>query len=150
MSRLAPASGGCNCGRLRYRISAEPLAVYICHCHLCQKKTGSAFGMYMILPASGFHLEEGEPERLQLPGSKSDTYVCRDCGSRVYSQRDGSPLFNLRAGTLDETAHIRPAAQLWTSSAQQWAVLKEDVLSYSEQPADFSVLLEAWNARADR
>ena len=143
-----PAVGGCNCGGLRYRVTKEPLTSYICHCHLCQKRTGSAFSMSIVFPATGLHLEEGEPvktERILANGSKNCSYVCGHCYSRLYTQRDGSPMINLRAGTLDDTSCIRPVAQIWTSSAQAWAVVKDDgILSYSEQPADFGPLIEAW------
>jgi hypothetical protein len=145
-----PAVGGCNCGSLRYRITKEPLTSYICHCHLCQKRTGSAFSMSIVIPATGLHLEQGDPtrtERALANGSKNYSYECGECHSRLYSQREGSRTINLRAGTLDDPGRIRPVAQFWTSSAQAWAVVKEDfILSYPEQPADFGPLIEAWKA----
>ena len=148
-----PAPGGCNCGQLRYRVTKEPLTSYICHCHRCQKRTGSAFSMSIVIPATGLHFEKGEPtktERILANGSKYCSYVCAHCHSRrLCTQRDDWPTINLRAGTLDDTARIRPVAQIWTSSAQAWAVVKDDgILSYSEQPADFGPIVEAWkNAR---
>ena len=39
------ANGGCQCGKIRYRLIAEPLMLYICHCSDCQKQSASAFGM---------------------------------------------------------------------------------------------------------
>src|SRR5215472_6995201 len=45
MATRYPIEGGCNCGEVRYRITRQPLTVYVCHCHLCQKRTGSAFSM---------------------------------------------------------------------------------------------------------
>ena len=86
-------------------------------------------------------------ERILANGWKSRSFVCGQCCSRLYTQRDGSPMINLRAGTLDDTGRIRPVAQIWTSSAQAWAVVEEDgILSYSEQPADLGPLIEAWKA----
>jgi hypothetical protein len=150
MHFAVPAVGGCNCARLRYRITKEPLTSYICHCHRCQKRTGSAFSMSIVFPATALHLEKGQPvktERTLANGSKNCSYVCGQCYSRLYTQRDGSPTINLRAGTLDETSRIRPVSQIWTSSAQAWAIMEEDgILSYSEQPADFGPLIEAWKA----
>lgn len=40
---MAPYSGGCLCGALRYRVTAEPLTLYACHCTDCQRRTGTAF-----------------------------------------------------------------------------------------------------------
>lgn len=145
-----PALGGCNCGSLRYRVTKEPLTSYICHCHLCQKRSGTAFSMSIVCPADGFHLEKGEPartERILANGLKNYSYVCSACHSRLYLQRSGSRTINLRAGTLDDTSHIRPVAQFWTSSAQPWAIVKgAGILSYAEQPVDVSAVLAAWKA----
>jgi len=150
MHFTVPAVGGCNCGGLRYRVTKQPLTSYICHCHLCQKRTGSAFSMSIVVPATGLQLEKGEPtrtERILANGSKNYSYVCGTCHSRLYTQRDSSPTINLRAGTLDDTARIRPVAQIWTRSAQDWAVIEEGrILTFSEQPADFGPLIEAWKA----
>ena len=106
MHFAVPAVGGCNCSQLRYRVTKEPLTSYICHCHRCQKRTGSAFSMSIVIPATGLHLEKGEPtktERILANGSKNYSYVCVHCHSRLYTRRDGSPTINLRAGTLDDT-----------------------------------------------
>jgi len=44
---VAPYTGGCQCGQIRYEIRAEPLTLYACHCKECQT---SAFGMSMPVP----------------------------------------------------------------------------------------------------
>jgi len=46
---VAPYLGQCLCGAVRYRVHREPLAVYACHCTDCQRRTGSAFAMSMIV-----------------------------------------------------------------------------------------------------
>ena len=34
----------CSCGQLRVATEGDPVRISICHCHACQKRTGSAFG----------------------------------------------------------------------------------------------------------
>jgi hypothetical protein len=105
---LAPA-GGCNCGAIRYRVTRPFLTAYICHCHLCQKRTGSAFSFSVVLPAGGLELVAGQPlrtERLLADGSRNISWICPACYSRIYTQREDSPAVNLRAGTLDEPASL--------------------------------------------
>ena len=36
--------GHCLCGSLTWEILAEPYAMYNCHCRMCQKVHGNAFG----------------------------------------------------------------------------------------------------------
>ena len=49
-------AGGCLCGAVRYKATAAPVLVGICHCRDCQKFTGSAFGFLVGLPRDAFEL----------------------------------------------------------------------------------------------
>ena len=153
MAPKLPIPGGCNCGEVRYLVTKPPLASYICHCHLCQKRTGSAFSMTVVIPAGGFELVAGNPtrtERLVAGGAKSVSQVCASCYSRINTQREGAPTLNVRAGTLDDTSWLRPIAQIWTSSAQPWALVRDDIVSYEEQPTDFAAAFAAAKKLAPR
>jgi hypothetical protein len=44
-------SGGCLCGAVRHECNAEPLGMAICHCTHCQKVSGSAFSVNIVVPA---------------------------------------------------------------------------------------------------
>ena len=44
MSESGVHEGGCLCGEIRWRASAEPLYAIHCHCQQCHKHTGSALG----------------------------------------------------------------------------------------------------------
>ena len=42
------------CGAIRYEISEVPLRVYACHCTDCQRITGSAFSLGVVVSADAF------------------------------------------------------------------------------------------------
>ena len=139
--------GGCNCGEIRYLVTRPFVTAYICHCHRCQKRTGSAFSMSVVIPAGGLQVIAGElhsTERRLENGAPNFSWLCPTCYTRTHTRREGSRTINLRAGTLDDTSDIRPMAQFWTESAQPWALVTEDILSYPQQPTDFAPLLAAW------
>jgi hypothetical protein len=48
-----PLTGGCQCGVLRYVVTAEPLALYVCHCRECQKQSASAASDKVVGIGSG-------------------------------------------------------------------------------------------------
>jgi hypothetical protein len=156
ISMTEPAShpelpGGCNCGEIRYLVTRPLLTAYICHCHRCQKRTGSAFSMSVVIAADGLQIIAGEPlrtERRLESGARNFSWVCPSCHSRIHTQREGSRTVNLRAGTLDDTSKIRPVAQFWTESAQPWALVRDNILSFPQQPSDFALLLAAWKQKA--
>jgi hypothetical protein len=151
MTVTVPMDGGCNCGEIRYSVTRTPLTAYICHCHLCQKRTGSAFSMQIVFPADSFQLLAGTPiekERILPSGKRNTSLVCKSCYSRISTQREDFPTISIRAGTLDDTSWIKPVAQIWISSAQPWAIVP-DILSYETQPADFTELVAAWKVVED-
>jgi hypothetical protein len=54
----APYFGQCLCGALRFRITAEPLTMYACHCVDCQRRTGAAFALSMLVRRSALELHQ--------------------------------------------------------------------------------------------
>lgn len=64
MEKLSlPLKGGCQCGALRYEISAPPLMLYCCHCTNCQKITGSAFVVSATLEEASLSFAKGSPKK---------------------------------------------------------------------------------------
>jgi hypothetical protein len=45
--------GGCACGAVRYRVKNAPFRTGVCHCKLCQRRTGSAFGVGVYFRTDG-------------------------------------------------------------------------------------------------
>ncbi len=54
---MPKVSGGCLCGEVRYESNAEPLGTAICHCTHCQKVSGSAFSVNVVVPAPSLKWE---------------------------------------------------------------------------------------------
>ena len=81
--------GGCQCGRVRYRIEGEPVILGICHCSECQRQSGSAFGMSMVIPKPQFTLLQGELKsftRSSESGRPVTCCFCPECGTRIYHE----------------------------------------------------------------
>jgi hypothetical protein len=61
------AEGGCTCRAVRYRLMRRPLIVHCCHCHWCQRETGSAFAINAMIESSELKLLCGTPEYVATP-----------------------------------------------------------------------------------
>lgn len=142
-----PLLGGCPCGTIRYEIAAMPLALYVCHCTDCQRRTGSAFALNMPVWRKDVRLM-GEPKRWRSKspsGAMTTTVFCGNCGGRIHGEREGrSDIIVLRAGTLDDTSWLRPAAHNYVKSAQPWEVFGKNIACYETVPEDFAVIGVAW------
>ena len=147
---VLPMTGGCPCGAIRYQIASFPLLLYTCNCTNCQTASGSAFALNMPVLARDFHILQGEPKgwhHLSPKGVPVTSRFCGDCGGRIYGERAKRPeIVNLRAGTLDDTSWLVPAAHLFLRSAQAWVEPAVDAACYETQPEDFSALMPAWRA----
>ena len=133
--------GGCQCGAVRFEARGDPLMAYACHCTICQKQSGSAFGMAVVFDRTTFCLSGTEPAHFIRPGHEGRQlrcYFCPTCGSRLYHQwftADGdAPFVNLKPGTLDDTSWLRPTAHFWVRSKQPWVALPEGDEVFATQP----------------
>ena len=130
--------GGCQCGGIRYRVEGEPLVVAVCHCTECQRQSGSAFGMSLIVARDAFQVEKGELRMFTRPtdsGGTTDCYFCPDCGTRIVQQPSSMPkTCNIKPGTLDDTTALKPTLQVWLASKQPWTPLAEGLTNFTHNP----------------
>ena len=103
--------GGCSCGAVRYRLTSEPLFVHCCHCLNCQRQTGSAFAINVLIEADRVELLAGEPKPVPVPrsgGKKQRIFRCPACRVAVFSTYTRGTIRFVRAGTLDDPSTVSP------------------------------------------
>ena len=142
-----PLTGGCQCGRIRYRLTKEPMVFYLCHCTECQRHTSSAFGESLRFDRTALEVNEGMSvfRRTSDKGSVREGWFCPDCGVRIFHGTEGSSEINIKAGTLDDTSWLVPAGHIWTRSKQPFMKTAPDDLIYERQPEDnYGALKARW------
>src|SRR5215203_302266 len=65
--------GGCACGAVRYRLTSDPLFTHCCHCLNCQRQTGSAFVINLLIEADRVEVLAGAPEPVDVPRDDGST-----------------------------------------------------------------------------
>ena len=125
--------GGCSCGAVRYRLASEPLFTHCCHCLNCQRQTGSAFVLNLLIEADRVELVAGDPQPVDVPrddGSVQRIFRCPACQVAVFSQYARPAIRFVRAGTLDDPSAVRPDVHIYTRSKVGWVELPEDVPAF--------------------
>src|SRR3546814_3671955 len=85
--------GGCTCRHVRYRLASRPLFVHCCHCHWCQRETGSAFALNAMIEADRVQLLCGDVEIIDTPsnsGAGQKVSRCPKCRVALWSNYAGS------------------------------------------------------------
>ena len=125
--------GGCACGAVRYRLVSEPLFVHCCHCLNCQRQTGSAFVVNVLIEADRVEVQGDAPEPVDAPrddGSVQRIHRCPTCRVAVFSEYGRPEILFVRGGTLDRPASVAPDVHIYTRSKVPWVVLPDDVPAF--------------------
>jgi hypothetical protein len=132
----APYAGGCQCGAVRYVLTTEPIRTVACHCKECQRQSGSAFGMSMIVPEKSLTVTGPVKHftRIAASGNQNTGVFCPECGVRIYQiPHFISDALVLKPGTLDDTSWVRPTHFVWMKSRQGWVPVPEGVQALDGQ-----------------
>jgi hypothetical protein len=125
--------GGCSCGAVRYRLTSEPLFTHCCHCLNCQRQTGSAFVINVLIEADRVELLAGDPEPVDVPrddGTTQTIFRCPTCRVAVFSQYGRPEVRFVRAGTLDDPSSVAPDVHIYTRSKVPWVTLPGSVPAF--------------------
>jgi len=120
MANLFPREGGCRCGKVRFRLTVDPLITSACHCRGCQRMSSSAFSMTAIMPPTGFEVISGETVIGGLRGEQKH-HFCGDCMTWVFTE-PGFGVINVRSTLLDDPEDFAPFIETMTAEKLSWAV----------------------------
>lgn len=128
MANGYPIEGGCDCGKVRYRMLTAPLVVHCCHCRWCQRETGSAFVLNAMIEADRVQVLRGRPEIVHTPsasGKGQKIARCPHCRVALWSHYAGAgdAVRFVRVGTLDDPDRLPPDIHIFTASKQPWVPL---------------------------
>lgn len=134
---MTPITGGCLCRKVRFRITAEPIAMRLCWCRVCQYLGAGNATVNVVFPSNAITIE-GSPRDYRSvadSGNVMHRRFCADCGTPLFSAAESRPhLIIVRNGALDDTALMKPSGTIWTDSAPEWAWIDEALPQYTGQP----------------
>jgi hypothetical protein len=132
-----PLTGGCQCGAVRYRITAAPEDVHLCHCRMCQKAMGNAFAALAPVRAGTLVWTRGNPAAY-ASSSTATRQFCAQCGTPLGFRYIGEDRPAITIGSLDNPEAIRPAKHYGTEARVSWL---HDVIAdgLPEEQTDLSV-----------
>ncbi len=125
-----PLTGGCNCGAVRFEVTAPIPIVSYCHCKRCQRRSGAAASANAH-PAEGtFRITAGAEElRVWKPERGGEKWFCGVCGSQLFGRNPAhADPIGIRMGSFDGDPGIRPSVRQFTRYAAPWEAIPDDGL----------------------
>jgi hypothetical protein len=111
-------TGGCSCGKVRFRAEGNPIRVGVCHCQICRKDTGSSFNFFAVWSAKNVTTAGDTKSWMH---STDHRHFCATCGSSLYSVVDGANEIEIRVGAFDDApSGLVPSYELWLNRREIW------------------------------
>ncbi len=118
-------TGECNCGGVQYEADARPAGVYICHCSICRRHTGTNGNAVVVVGKDVFRWLRGEAliASWRKPGHDWQIWFCRECGSQLPGQDSDTMMF-IPVGSLTSGAEgLEVIHHIWVDSKADWEVI---------------------------
>lgn len=135
---MTTQTGGCQCGSVRYELTAEPREAYACHCNECRKQSASAFGISVLMDRNAVNQISGRTKVWSRPtdsGGHLDCHFCPDCGSRLWHVGFTDPdTFSVKGGSLDEPPNFAKLHHIWVSQKMPGVILPDGATCSEKEP----------------
>ena len=114
---MSEMTGGCQCGRVRYRAEPGKAEAYLCHCRMCQRATGGFAASFVQFP-DGAVTWEREPD-WYASSPIAQRPFCASCGTPLgFRFEDGAGL-DLTFGSFDDPSSFRPTMHAGAESLHE-------------------------------
>jgi len=125
-------TGGCQCGKVRYRLSTVPTGAHICHCRMCQRAVGGLYAALAVI----------DPDDIEWIGARPAVFnssqnvergFCANCGTPLTYHYLGNRRLNFTIASLDDPTTVKPEVQIGIESRMPW---HSDIHSLPEHSTD--------------
>jgi hypothetical protein len=128
------AKGECNCGTVQFEIDADLSGVYVCHCSICRRSTGSNGIAVVVVPKDQFRWVKGQDyiATWKKPNADWQTWFCNVCGSPVPGDNDATRKF-VPAGSITQGGDaLKVIHHIWVGSKAVWDEIGDSGKQHAE------------------
>ena len=120
------------CGRVRYEISGRLYDASHCHCSMCRRQHGAAFGTYVDFDPDDFNWISGEDlVKVYATSPEAGWCFCRECGSTLAGTANNL-VTSITMGTIEGDPGIAPESHIFTGSMAAWDRINDDLPQFDE------------------
>ena len=129
----ADFKGSCLCGSVRFSVEGFSEKAANCHCSMCRKFHGAAFGTLVGVQGLNWLSGKDRLKEFVAPNGTTRTF-CSNCGSSLGFRVQGEPLENieLAISTFDVDIPVKIDAQIYTNYKANWCELQAELSVFPE------------------
>jgi hypothetical protein len=119
-------TAACACGQLTVTCRGEPVAVSLCHCRACQRRTGSSYGIAAFFAREAVTVAGTMRDFSRPSDSGFDVihHFCPDCGSTVWWEPKRKPdLIAVASGAFADPRFPAPTQSVNERHRHPWVDL---------------------------
>lgn len=116
------AKGQCNCGSVAFEVDGDMSGIYVCHCSICRRATGSNGIAVLVVNNDAFQWIRGEDliATWKKPDADWEMWFCHQCGSPLPGTNNDTTLF-IPAGLITEGGEsLKVTDHLYVDSRAHW------------------------------
>jgi hypothetical protein len=131
--------GRCLCGSVTWELTGEPFSAYNCHCSMCQKTHGTAFGTYYRVKSDQFRWTGNTDTILHYNSSHLTRSSCKTCGSVVPFESKNHVGWAIPAGGHDNGR--KADCNIFVADHAPWHLVSNNIPCYDAYPPDSEYLI---------
>ena len=141
------ATGGCQCGAIRYAFYAPLENAHVCHCRMCQRASGGVFAALAGGKPENFAWTRGTPAYFASSNLARRAF-CDKCGTPLSFKYDSSTArMYTTIGSLDHPEKVELVKQYGVESRLPWVkfceAVPEEITAASAQAQEFLAAMKS-------
>ncbi len=128
-------TASCQCGKLTFTASNQPLIQFVCHCKDCQIATGLPFTGLVFFKRKYVEIsgELQEQHFVADSGSRTSRAACAHCGTLVFDQSEGFPgIIGVMQERILGDFEFLPHCHVWVKSKLAEILIPDGAKQFQE------------------
>ena len=125
------ASGGCDCGAVRYEVTGPLRSVIVCHCGQCQRTHGAP-APYSGTKKRHLHLVKDDGLRWYQSSTFARRGFCGACGASLFWEAFDEEYISVAAGTIDVPSGLKTIGHIFMGDRGDWYDVDDGLPTYPQ------------------
>jgi len=132
-------TGTCLCGKIIFEVNDDITEATVCHCSICRKATGSAYGVYGGVPSENLIWTQGKDQLNEFKVTEElKKYFCNTCGSTLITLHQSWPDYTFFSlGCLDGDLQVSIKYHQFVASKANWVKICDGTKEFDEWPDEY-------------